>query len=161
MIKSSHPPRPRKRAELHELIHYERKVLKNAFSQSPKLIEILRPSEVNTGLSGTRLLIPPKKDPATRSLRKHLPKCPQTTESYPRRNAKSGLLRRRTTFSTVLSVEKVAVKQLSSFEQILQSLGLRSKPVSSNWSPLRLGPEEVPLLHWASRRVFRSQFPTY
>ena len=30
------------RPELHELIHYERKVLKNAFSQSPKLIEILR-----------------------------------------------------------------------------------------------------------------------
>ena len=25
------------RPELHELIHYERKVLKNAFSQSPKL----------------------------------------------------------------------------------------------------------------------------
>lgn len=30
------------RPELHELIHYERKILRNAFSQSPKLIEILR-----------------------------------------------------------------------------------------------------------------------
>jgi hypothetical protein len=62
----------KKRAELHELIHYTPATLKQAFSSSPKLIEILRTARrldpgVRQKLNRARNTVKPSKSRAPRS----------------------------------------------------------------------------------------------